>query len=544
MNNNETIKAILDKAQNNLYWQLQKQKPLMSEKMYYRECARYAKHSFLCFIQVIRQQTFELRDFHYAIAAVLEHMAFLPALKYKRLILAAPPRSGKSTITQLFTAWLTGLNGQTSHIFASYGQKLSSKFMVKIHAIVSSDKFLECFPDFQGFKKGSKTELCSEGSFNSTSVGGAVTGFDAGSLQLPAEIEKMRASYVTDLNTALPGTPGLLTVDDPLKSGASQAELDALDDWWADEFNTRRTGNWMQMLIATRFSLNDLHGKLLRLDGYYDSVKNPEGWLFLNIQALACEGDVLGREPGEGLWEGHPTLNTKELVRLRAKRPDRFNCLYQGDPVADGSGRLLASDVRPAEKAPESFAFKSIAVDCASGLSPESDKTAVVLIGLDFQGRPWVLKAWSENLGFVELRTLIAGICLEYEPDQIAIEMASNGVALFQEMEKDPGRFNFQGDYIVGFSPRAYGNKRKRFESVLDLIRSCFWADDLDPNLLKELFAFPFGENDDYVDGVSWNLIGLRTELEQFEASASEAESSDWGELLRSSGGVKPSAEA
>jgi phage terminase large subunit-like protein len=527
MNNQEYIKAVLQSSKTNIFWQLQKHRQEIGEVAYYKECEKYAGHSFLCFIQAIKRENFELRDFHFVIAALLEHMAFLPENSYKRIILAAPPRSGKSTITQLFTAWLTGLNPLTGHIFASYGQRLSSRFMTKIHAIVADPIFLRCFPNFEGFNQGSKTELCSGGTFTATSVGGAVTGFDAGSLQLPVQINQMRRNQKP--GEILPGTPGLLTVDDPLKNGASEAELSALDDWWTDEFNTRRTGNWMQMLIATRFSLNDLHGKLLKWDGIFDTETNPEGWVYLNITALALEDDILGREPGSGLWENHPTLNTKELLKLQIKNPQRFGALYMGNPAMEESGRVCSKDLRPEENPPESFDYQSIAIDCASGLSADCDNTSISLIGIDNQGKPWVIQNWAENIGFVALRELVKEICSEYEIDKLCVELNNNGVALFQELEHDPDRFCFEGE-LVGFQPKHYGSKEKRLSSAMDLLQQLFWTNELGsgiPELRKELLAFPFGANDDRVDSLSWNLIANRNELENFELDNTEQSSQE-----------------
>ena len=87
-------------------------------------------------------------------------------------------------LTQYYVAWLCGLNPLTAHIFSSYGQRLSTKFMSKVALIMQSSEYGECFPDFPGFQSGSNTLFKTGGSIFGTSVGGAITGMDAGTLDI------------------------------------------------------------------------------------------------------------------------------------------------------------------------------------------------------------------------------------------------------------------------------------------------------------------------------------------------------------------------
>ena len=199
--------------------------------------------------------------------------------------------------------------------------------MSKVALIMQSVEYALCFPEFPGFMTGSNSLFKTGGSIFGTSVGGAITGMDAGTLDIKAVL-----------------SPGLAVLDDPLKNGESLAEIEALEPYYIDEFGTRRTGNWRQGLIATRFAVNDMHGIVLALDGVWHETENPTGWLYLNLSALCKdpELDPLGRKYNESIWEAHPTLNSTELLKLEKKNQWRFETVYQGNPTLS-EGTLVKS---------------------------------------------------------------------------------------------------------------------------------------------------------------------------------------------------------
>lgn len=513
MNNEEKLKDIFKKAETNVYEQLLNLHltPIEFEK----QCIKYSKHSLLCFISAVAGKSFEIRDFHKKISAVLEYLAFAPVEESKRLILSIAPRSGKSTITQLYTAWLIGLNEKSNHIFTSYGQRLSNNFSVKIHLVLQNPIYKLCFSEYKGFSQGGKTALALGGSLFATSVTGAITGFSAGSSQLPTEIASERRKQKNE--DQLFGTPGLLVVDDPLKSGASEAELAALNGFWLDEANPRRTGNWCQLIIATRFSANDLHGKLLHWDRLYDSVSNPSGWLYLNIKALRGpkeEWDPVDRvSEDDELWGSHPTLNKVELLKLKRLSPAKFNILYQGETVTAEIGALKASDLQEPEPWPENIFYRLLAIDTSFGLNEKADNTAFCLIGLSTTGKLWILKSITIRGDFVQIRSQLAEFLRMNEVEEIYIEMDANGNAIYSELITTPERFNCSAK-VNGLKSNRYGSKQKRLDSVTDLVKIAKWANTDHKPLVKELLEFPHGDSDDLVDALSWAMIAIRDNYE------------------------------
>jgi len=242
-----------------------------------------AQDCFLAFCDIMKRGDLRIVPFHEIIASAFEDVA---NKKYKRLIISCPPRSGKSMLSTMFIAWLLGRDQQTQHIIASYGQALSGKFHKDVMSWLKMPEFQKIFPDWKGFARDSKFEMLGGGYILATSVGGVLTGFTAGTTNIDS-----------------PGV-GATLIDDPLKSSDSKAAIDGVETWWAEECSTRRTNNYCQVVIATRFHERDLHGVLLDADGIYDPNENPFGWRWINICGIIetpeqAENDPLEREIGE-----------------------------------------------------------------------------------------------------------------------------------------------------------------------------------------------------------------------------------------------------
>ena len=214
-----------------------------------------AQDCFLAFADLMLDGKLKVAPFHEIIASNFEAIARGEA---QRLIVSCPPRSGKSMLSQVFVAWLLGRDQETQHIIASYGAQLSNRFHRGIIGYLKHKHFGRVFPSWLGFEPDSKYDMRGGGYILSTSVGGVLTGFTAGS--------KSEDS---------PGV-GALVIDDPLKSSDSRAALQGLESFWGEQASTRRTNRWAQVLIGTRFHERDLHGVLMDTDGLWDE-DNTEG---------------------------------------------------------------------------------------------------------------------------------------------------------------------------------------------------------------------------------------------------------------------------
>lgn len=500
MDNFQLLKQLKKQSETSLFAKYESEyRNIVPDAEFYSGCIELAPYSFLAFVSACLKERFDLQLFHRLIAELFEYTAD-PLSLVQRFIISAPPRAGKSMLTQYYVAWLCGLNPMTAHIFCSYGQRLSSKFMSGVALIMQSVEYQACFPAFPGFATGSNTLFKTGGSIFGTSVGGAITGMSAGTLDIISKL-----------------SPGIAVMDDPLKNGESKAEIEALEPYYVDEFNTRRTGNWRQGLIATRFAINDLHAIVLNLDGIWDSESNPTGWLYLNLPALCLdpENDVLGRAYHESIWPSHPTLNTAELLKLEKKNKWRFTTVYQGLPsVKEGTLVKKAILANPQVVNLPQAVNRILAIDSASGSTAQCDNTSLTIAGL-LDGLPCILEQVSGNWPIIELRVEIAKLIKKWKPETIGIENASTGLVLIPDMIANTNNCNPGKIPIEKLSPQLMGGKIRRLQSIEDLIPqtvfSASWETGSYNSFLDEILSFPNGGKDDRVDSFVWGLIMLKT---------------------------------
>lgn len=116
----------------------------------------------------------------------------------------------------------------------------------------------------------------------------------------------------------------LIVIDDPIdgvESAMSEAQRQNVIDWFNGSIRQRFWPETRALVIATRWHERDLPGHLLSQD---------DGWVHINLKAIAEEDDPLGRKPGEALWPDAKPIEFLEAER--AKNPFWFEALYQGNP--------------------------------------------------------------------------------------------------------------------------------------------------------------------------------------------------------------------
>jgi predicted phage terminase large subunit-like protein len=109
----------------------------------------------------------------------------------KRLILALPPRHGKSeTTSKLFLAWYMGRNANREIAFATYNQEYANQRGRAVRDLMASSEYQEVFPDAavkMHTSASQRFETANKNQFFAVGVGGPLTGrgahcFPAGTL--------------------------------------------------------------------------------------------------------------------------------------------------------------------------------------------------------------------------------------------------------------------------------------------------------------------------------------------------------------------------
>lgn len=455
-----------------------------------------ASKCFLAYATIISKAVgidLKIQPFHELIASAFEDL--LTQQEYKKLIISAPPRAGKSFFASLFISWLVGINDSNFHILASYGRTLSNKLYRDVRSFITNPKFEELFPSFSGFEEGKKYELNGGGDILSTSVGGAMTGFTSGTVS-----ENSRGI-------------GAMLIDDPLKSGYSMSAMKELHDWWETQASTRRTNKYAQIIIATRFNVEDLHGFVLKKDGIYDAEKNPLGWRWINIQAL-CENeetDILNRNKGESFWESNPLFKRDILEGM--KHSNSFSAMYQGHPVSESGGIFQKEWLKFADSEKKCYLpTKMISLDTALEDHDDACLSVISVFGITKDhSEIHLLNQISGRWGFPDLLENTLEVNKEWNPKWIVIEDASSGKSLRQVLER---KGPLQGK-IVKLKPIK--SKSLRLQQITDLFHDgkvIFHKGDHCEPLIYALKNAPVISQWDRVDSLVTGLLYYQSDID------------------------------
>lgn len=212
------------------------------------------------------------------------------------LVIAAPPQHGKTVVTaHAFVYWALNAPG-LSHVYATYNQHRSLSVARQVWRLCEAAGLDPQGPKREFRVRGGTT-------FKFTSIGGSLTGDPVS---------------------------GVLIIDDPIKDreqADSARYRDRAWDWLEDVALTRMHPGASVVLMATRWHVDDLSGRVIK----------RKGWSYLNLRAIAGEDDPNGRAPGEALWPEHRSV----AFLARAQRNAyTWASLYQGEPRPRG-GKLF-----------------------------------------------------------------------------------------------------------------------------------------------------------------------------------------------------------
>jgi hypothetical protein len=228
---------------------------------------------------------------------IIQRLEKVAAGELRRLLIAAPPGSAKSTYASvLFPAWYLCRHPDHQIICASHTAELSEKHARRARNLImehGTTLGVELADDSQSAGRWS---LKSGGSVFAVGAGGAVVG--------------QRADAVL--------------IDDPLR-GREEAHSDTarekLYEWYISDLLTRLRPGGKICLISTRWHEDDLFGRLAQ-SGRYEII---------NLPAVAEDGDdSLGRNPGDYLWDSDPDYPYGEFLRAQreAQLPSNWSALF------------------------------------------------------------------------------------------------------------------------------------------------------------------------------------------------------------------------
>lgn len=271
---------------------------------------RQSRSSFKKFVPYIKQD-YEMQWFH---AYICDRLDAFERGEIKKLMVLMPPQHGKTELaTRLFTSYLLGRNPDRKIAITSYGDSIASGFNRDIQRYIDSERYSELFPS---------TKLNNSKLFNTNAANIART-------EHKFDIVGHRGSVKTV------GRGGSLTsetvdigiIDDLYKDREEARSMiisESAWNWYIDVFRTRFHNDSQQLIMNTRWSENDIAGRLM--------IEEPGQWEVIKFPAIRTNEvnayDI--RKEGEALWEDWHSL--EKIMGQKKLSEVSFNSLQQQDP--------------------------------------------------------------------------------------------------------------------------------------------------------------------------------------------------------------------
>ena len=401
--------------------------------------------------------------------------------KCKRLIIAMPPRHGKSQMgSYLFPAYLMGRLPQSKLIVGSHTAELAQRFGRMIRNLVDEEKYRELFPDMK-LSADSKAA----GRWN-TNLGGE--------------------AFFIGKGGAMTGRGGdIIILDDILdeQDAISDTAMGNTWEWYESGPRQRLQPNGAIILINTRWKTDDVAGRLLKMQS---NIKADQ-WEVLEFPAILPSGNPLWPE----YWKLEELEKVKFSIGLK-----KWNAQWQQQPTND-EGAVLKRDWWRKWKHDEPPACDYIlqTMDTAYSKKETADFSVIATWGVFYpnaDGGP-ALILLAVNKGrwdFPELKRIAKSEYQYWKPDNVLIEAKATGTSLQQELRK-------MGIPVTMYSPggrRTGQDKISRANAVAPILESgMVWypeSEEFAQELVEECAAFPNGSHDDQVDVTVMALMRFR----------------------------------
>lgn len=380
------------------------------------------------------QPDYQFGWFNELICLELDHfIAEVKAGKMPRLMIFAPPRSGKSEMaSRRLPAYVLGKYPTWSFIACSYSADLANRMSLDTQRIIQNARYQKIFPNTKIEK--SRTS----GAINKIDFWETVD--SEGNVNSGA----YRAAGVTGGITGQGFNIGL--IDDPAKdykTASSPTYQESVMDWYDTTFSTRADPRMNGIIIIlTRWHPNDLAGQLLQR-----VQKGARPWRILSFPMVAEEDEYHAlagkryrtRRAGDILF---PERMPESFVdTCRDLGPLVWESLYQQRPTIKGGGLVKSSWFGEYRILPR-LKWRAIYGDTAQKTKESSDYSVFLHAGIGMDDRIYlidVLRGKWDSLDLERHAVLFWDKCktLPGSPlRHMAIEDKSSGTGLIQRISR------------------------------------------------------------------------------------------------------------
>jgi len=231
----------------------------------------------------------------------------------KRLMISMPPQSGKSTIgTRMFIPYHIGRFPRKHLMIGAYNQDFAEDFGDEVRNAIESTYYRNVFPDIE-LRHGSKAKdrlVTTDGAkINFLGRGGSATGRPADGFLLDDMIKDA-------------------------KEAASKTVLEDIWEWFNKVVYTRCHGESWMVIIMTRWSDDDVIGRITNKRNMHYRANVAKQWTVLNIPSIMTDPGIakaLGKKVGDPLWPSRFPIDHLNIAK--EMDPAGFSALHQGKPT-------------------------------------------------------------------------------------------------------------------------------------------------------------------------------------------------------------------
>lgn len=451
--------------------------------------------SYLDSFSLAVDEKYELSWFHKVLSRRLES-AFKRVVKGEkvRIIIEVPPRHGKSEMATIkFPSWVLGNNPEIPIIVSSYSADLAQDFGQKTRDIMNNEAYQSVFTTRlrEDSKAKGKWMTSKGGGYTATGVGGSITGkgFKIG------------------------------IIDDPFKN-REEADSETIREkvwgWYTSTFYTRQEGVSAIIVIATRWHLDDLIGRLKEKQKEAEAagLKEYDKWEVIKFSAIA-EEDEEYRKAGEPLWPDKFSIAQLENIKNTIGVYD-WSSLYQQEPILSENAEFKQEYFRHYKQ--EDIANLNLkhttTIDPAVSQKDSADNSVITTIGKDPTKPNWYRR--EETAGHLDPLQLIDAIFYHYEKyrSEIWIETVAfqKSLKYFIEEEQRKRQIYFTVNELKRNNSTS---KEQRVRGLIPLYKTgVIHHLPTDTDYERELLQFPKGRRDDRIDAMASQLEAIENTLE------------------------------
>lgn len=429
----------------------------------------------------------------------------------KRLQIMMAPGSMKSKIaSNLFPSWCLGRN--PNWCFLAIGSDFEfavDNFGRPTKDIIESEQYKAIFPGVtlkKDVQSAGRWDTTRKGRFVARGAGQNIAG---------------RRAHIA-------------IVDDAITEQTMDAERIKINNWYRKGLRTRLLPRGAEIIINTRWFLEDLSGFMLKVDGEEGQKLLPRQtrpWRVIRIPAiLTLEASTMLRKHlpvtdtrfavGTSFWpEFWPT---EVLLEKKATMPiHEWSALYMQEPISEDGGIIKRTDWQYWEKPePPKCKYVIVSVDTALSQKEYANYSAYTVWGIFVnlvslqdnsqiaQDSMILLSAGKGKWDFAELCNKCQDLDRRYTPEFFIVEDTSAGILLIPELQK-------RSLPVVPFKPEK--DKTFRLQATTPYFqagrvfvpRGKTWAEEV----IAEVCNFQprlRNQDDDFTDTVSQAVVWMR----------------------------------